>query len=130
MLPALTVDGYLQHPLIVQGSVTMEAFEEWFETKVLPQLHAGMVVVMDNASIYRSDLVKQLCLERGIQLEFLPPYSPDLNPIEESFNALKLWVKRNIRMACVFRDFGAFMAYAVDTSAEDASGWFVDCGYE
>lgn len=130
VLPALTIHGYLHDPLIVQGSVTMEAFEQWFEVKLLPQLHAGQVVVMDNASIHRSDLVKQLCIERGVQLEFLPPYSPDLNPIEESFNALKQWVKGNIRMACVFRDFGSFMAHAVEASIEDASSWFVNCGYE
>jgi transposase len=81
--------GYLQDPLIVQGSVTMAHFEEWFESKVLPQLVPGMIVVMDNASCHRSELVRQLCLDYGIQLEFLPLYSPDLNPIEESFNVLK-----------------------------------------
>jgi transposase InsO family protein len=132
VLPAMTIDGYLEDPLVVQGSVTIEAFEEWFEYKVLPQLHAGQIVVMDNASIHRSDLVKQLCLTHGIQLEYLPPYSPDLNPIEESFNALKLWVKHNIRMAYVFRDFGAFMEHALRelTDEIDPVGWFVDCGYE
>jgi hypothetical protein len=89
VLPALTMHGYLQDPLIVQGSVTMALFEEWFESKVLPQLVPGMIVVMDNASCHRSELVRQLCLDYGIQLEFLPLYSPDLNPIEESFNVLK-----------------------------------------
>ena len=108
----------------------MELFEEWFEGKVLPQLHAGMIVVMDNASIYSSDLVRDLCLTHGIQLEFLPPYSPDLNPKEQSFNALKLWVKRNIRLAPMFCDFGAFIAYTVDEASQDASGWFADCGYK
>jgi hypothetical protein len=131
VLPAMTVDGYLQDPLIVQGAVTMHLFENWIENKVLPQLTPGMIIVMDNASIHRSDLVRQLCLGQGIQLEFLPPYSPDLNPIEESFNVLKAWVRRSIRMACVFRDFGAFMAHAVkEVGAQGAIGWFVDCGYE
>ena len=131
VLPALTVNGYLSEPLIVQGSVTMALFEEWLADKVLPKLVPGMVMVMDNASIHRSDVVKQLCLNHGIQLEYLPPYSPDLNPIEESFNVLKAWVRRSIQMACIFADFGAFMVYAVEeVGAQDASGWYRHCGYE
>jgi hypothetical protein len=130
VLPALTLEGYLEDPLIVEGAVTMDLFEEWFEGKVLPQLQPGHIIVMDNASIHRSDLVKELCDNAGIQLEVLPPYSPDFNPIEESFNTLKSWVKRHIRMACLFVDFGAFMAYAVSEFMEvDAAGYFENCGY-
>jgi hypothetical protein len=131
VLPALTVEGYLEGLLIVEGAVTMDLFEEWFEEKVLPQLRPGQIVIMDNASIHRSDLVKDLCLTAGVQLEFLPPYSPDYNPIEPSFNTLKLWVKRHIRMSCLFVDFGAFMAYAVEEVgvAVDAEGYFEKCGY-
>jgi transposase len=85
---------------------------------------------MDNASIYGSDLVAQLYQDAGIQLEYLPPYSPDLNPIEESFNVLKAWVKRNIHMACVFRDFGTFIAFGIrEVSVAGAQGYFEDCGY-
>jgi transposase len=109
----MTINGYLQDPLIIQGGVTMAMFEEWFESKLLPQLTPGMIVVMDNASCHQSEFVRQLCLDHGIQLEKLPPYSPDLNPIEESFNVLKAWVRRYIRMAPIFSDFGAFIAHAV-----------------
>jgi transposase InsO family protein len=130
VLPALTVDGYMPDPLIVLGGVQMHQFEEWFEEKVLPQLRPAQIVIMDNASIHGSDLVAQLCQDAGIQLEYLPPYSPDLNPIEESFNVLKAWVKRNIRMACVFRDFGTFMAFGVrEVGVVGAQGYFEDCGY-
>jgi hypothetical protein len=89
MLPALTLEGYLEDPLIVKGAVIIDLFEEWFEGKVLPQLQPSHIIVIDNASIHRSDLVKELCDNAGIQLEVLPPYSPDFNPIEESFNTLK-----------------------------------------
>lgn len=78
----------------------MDLFEDWFEAKVLPQLQPGQIFIMDNASIHRSDVVEELCLDTGIQLEFLPPYSPDYNPIEPSFDTLELWVKRYIRMIC------------------------------
>jgi transposase len=67
----------------------MEMFEDWFEEKLLLQLRPGQIIIMDNTSIYHSDLVADLCIRAAIQLEFLPPYSPDLNPIEESFNTLK-----------------------------------------
>jgi hypothetical protein len=130
VLPAITLEGYLGDPLIVEGAVTMDLFEEWFEEKVLPQLQPSHIVVMDNASIHRSDLVKELCMDAGIQLEFLPPYSPDYNPIEQSFNTLKSWVKRHITMAPLFVNSGAFMAYAVSEFIEvDAAGYFEDCGY-
>ena len=61
----------------------------------------------------------------------MPPYSPDYNPIELSFNTLKLWVKRYIGIASMFPDFGAFMRYAVGVvGAEvDATGYFEKCGY-
>lgn len=87
---------------------------------------------MDNASIHRSDLVKQLCLGHGIQLKYLSPFSPDLNPIEESFNALKLWVKHNIQMACGFRDFSAFIEHALRELTDEIElvSWFVGCGHE
>jgi hypothetical protein len=114
VLPALTMNGYIQDPLIVQGSVTTALFEGWFENKVLPQLVPGMVVVMDNASCHRSELVRPLCPDHSTQLELLPPYSPDLNPIKKSTNVLKAWVMRHVRMACIFVDFGASMAHVVE----------------
>ena len=89
MLPALTVNAYLRDPLIVQGAVTVDLFEQWIEAKLLPQLTPGMIIVMDNASIHRSEVVRQLCLHQGVQLEFLPTCSPDLNPIQRSLNVLK-----------------------------------------
>jgi transposase len=79
----------LPDPLVVLKGIQMHQFEEWFEEKVLPQLQPGQIVIMDNASIHGSDLVAQLYQDAGIQLEYLPLYSPDLNPIEDSFNVLK-----------------------------------------
>jgi hypothetical protein len=112
VVSALSINGYLQHPSVMQGAIMMEAFEEWFESKVLPQLMPGMIVVMDNPSIHWSDLVRQLWPDFGIQLEFLLLYSPDLNPIEESFNMPKAWVLKRTRIASISKDFGSFMEHA------------------
>jgi transposase len=53
------------------------------------------VLVMDNASFHHSERVKQMCSDAGVKLLFLPPYSPDLNPIEEFFAELKAYIKRS-----------------------------------
>jgi transposase len=50
---------------------------------------------MDNASFHRSDRIEDMCMEAGVKLVYLPPYSPDLNPIEEFFAELKAFIRRN-----------------------------------
>lgn len=50
---------------------------------------------MDNASFHHSDRIEQMCLEAGVKLVYLPPYSPDLNPIEEFFAELKAFIQQN-----------------------------------
>ena len=93
VLPALTINGYLEGTLIYQGSVKESLFLYWLQYTVLPQLTPGYhILVMDNASIHTSTKVRQLCQTFGVQLEYLPPYSPDFNPIEQSFNVLKAWI--------------------------------------
>ena len=72
------------------------------------------MLVMDNASIHKSQYVKDLCREAGVELEFLPPYSPDFNPIEATFGNLKAWIKRNYLLAGDFSSFGTFLMYAVE----------------
>jgi transposase len=113
VLPAMMINGYLAEPLIIEGGVTMEVFGEWFEHKLLPQLTPGQIIVMDSASIHHSEIVRALCQGNGLQLEYLPLYSPDLNPIEQSFNVLKAWVRKHAAEAGMFKDFGVFMAHAI-----------------
>lgn len=69
---------------------------------------------MDNAPIHRSERVRELCDEAGIRLEYLPPYSPDFNPIELSFSCFKAWVRRNIRDAEAFLSFGDFLLHGIN----------------
>jgi transposase len=131
VLPALTVNGYLDDPLIVVGGVTADAFAEWFEETVIPQLQPDSIVVLDNAKIHHGQAFKDLVAAHGVRIEYLPPYSQDYNPIEYSFNALKLWVKRNIGDLSAFADFEAFMRYGIEQvkSDIDARGWFRKCQY-
>jgi transposase len=68
----------------VEGAVDGRAFEAYVERLLAPELERGQIVLMDNLSVHNSKRVKRLIEEAGAALLFLPPYSPDLNPIEES----------------------------------------------
>ena len=86
------------------------------------------VLIMDNASIHKSAEVRALCDEFGVHLEFLPPYSPDYNPIEESFAELKAWMKKNRGLALTFEgNFGGFIELAVQGLTQKAGRHFASC---
>ena len=57
------------------------------------------MIVMDNCSSHHSANIKRLCEQAGVELLYLPPYSPDFNPIEEYFSVLKAWMKKNCALA-------------------------------
>ena len=67
---------------------------EWLKTSLLPILKAGMVVIMDNAPWHKGDDIKQLVENTGATLLKLPPYSPDLNPIEHAWANLKKAIRK------------------------------------
>jgi transposase len=75
--------------LVVEGSTTREVFEAYLERALAPSLRPGQVVVMDNLSSHKGPRGRELIEARGCALLYLPPYSPDLNPIEEAFAKLK-----------------------------------------
>jgi transposase len=135
LLPAITVDGYLSYT-IFQGSITSEILEDFLECSVLPHCTAypgpNSVIVLDNASIHRSERVRELCRQAGVMLEYLPPYSPDYNPTERSFKQLKGWIKRNGELVELFEIFEGFLDYAVRSTCcnIDCTSWFVACGYQ
>jgi transposase len=132
ILPAVTVNGYIAFTMF-QGAITAEVYEQFLLDSVLPYATPGYsVLVMDNASIHRSPRVRHLCAAFGVFLEYLPPYSPDFNPIEKSFKVLKSWIKRNYKVAEYFKDYSYFLYCAVQQACYynvDARPWFVMCGY-
>ncbi len=68
------------------GATTREVFDTYLEHVLAPSLRPGEVVVMDNLSAHKGGRVKELIESRGCTLLYLPPYSPDLNPIEQAFS--------------------------------------------
>jgi hypothetical protein len=80
--------GGMGPSMAVEGATTSRVFETYVERLLAPTLKPGQVVVMDNLGAHRPRRVRELIKARGCELIYLPPYSPDLNPIEEAFAKL------------------------------------------
>ena len=70
-------------------------FEEWFEWWICPLLREGSVIIMDNASFHKKGNLIRIALSYGLSIIWLPPYSPDKNPIEHVWANLKNWLRLN-----------------------------------
>lgn len=92
-IAALRCDG-LTAPWIINGPMNRQTFEVYVETQLAPTLQPGDVVILDNLSSHKSEKAKAILKERGAWFLFLPPYSPDLNPIEMAFAKLKAHLRR------------------------------------
>jgi transposase len=93
LLASMSVRG-MGPCLAVEGSATTEVFLAYLEQVLAPSLRLGQVVVMDNLTAHRGERVRELIESRGCELIYLPPYSPDFNPIEEAFAKLKALLRK------------------------------------
>jgi transposase len=114
--------------LAVEGPTTKAVFEAYLERVLAPSLRPGQVVVLDNLSSHKGSRVRELVEARGCELVYLPPYSPDLNPIEEAFAKLKTLLRKaggRTREALL-----EAMGKALDAvTASDARDFFEHRGY-
>lgn len=76
-------------PFVFNGYTDGKRFNQWLEKCLIPQLRPGQVVVMDNAAFHKTQLTRELIEKAGCKLLYLPPYSPDFNPIEKQWANLK-----------------------------------------
>ena len=114
--------------LAVEGPTTREVFETYLEELLVPSLKAGQVVVMDNLSSHRGKRVRELIEGKDCELLYLPPYSPDLNPIEEAFAKLKALLRK--AGARTREALTEAMGWALEAvTAKDAHGFFEHRGY-
>ena len=115
-------------PWMLRRSMDGDAVLTWVETQLAPTLRAGQVVVMDNLSVHKRDGVRAAIEARGARLLFLPPYSPDLSPIEPAWSKIKHLVRKAAARSWVaLLDAVAHAMRAV--VPKDALGWFRHCGY-
>ena len=127
LLAALTLDG-IGPAAAITGAVDGAAFAAYAEQILAPALRPGQVVVLDNLSAHKSEDARKAVEAAGGRLLFLPPYSPDFNPIELAFAK----VKERLRAAAARTPDGllAATAAAIDAvSATDARGFYAHCGF-
>jgi len=127
LLASLSLSG-IGACMLIEGSVNAAAFEAYVEHILAPSLTAGQIVVLDNLSAHKGVRVPQLIEERGCELLFLPAYSPDYSPIEETFSKVKTFLRKvGARTHEALQDA---IGLALETvTASDALGWFTHCGY-
>lgn len=117
-----------QSPFLFDGAMDGEQFLAWVKQGLTPVLQRGDVVIMDNLATHKVAGVKEAIESAGARLEYLPPYSPDLNPIENMWSKVKQGLKscnpRNARQR-----FKAASAAFDSVSAADCLGFFLHAGY-
>lgn len=84
-------------PFMFEGHCNTNVFEIYIEKILVPTLTPGKIVVIDNASFHQSQKIKELIENAGCQLLYLPPYSPDLNPIEHYWHKIKNAIRKLMR---------------------------------
>jgi transposase len=114
--------------MTLDGPVNRDAFEAFVQKVLCRSIHAGDVVVMDNLSSHKGARVKELIESAGATLLYLPPYSPDFNPIEPAFSKFKQLVRSagHRVMEILWNDLQRMLD---QISSGDAIGFFSHCGY-
>lgn len=127
MLGALSATG-LSALMTVNGATDGEVFATFVREVLAPTLRVGEVVVLDNLGAHRSAAAREAVEARGARLVFLPPYSPDLNPIERCWSKIKTALRA--AKARTREALEAAIKRAITTVSEaDARAWFKHCGY-
>lgn len=127
LLCSMKIEG-MGPSLAVEGATTARVFETYVEKVLVPSLRKGQIVVMDNLGAHRPKRIRELIEQQGCELLYLPPYSPDYNPIEEAFAKIKNLLRKATARSkeALVEAIGA--ALSAVTSA-DARGCFEHAGY-
>ena len=125
---ALTLRGMIA-PFVLSGPINRDAFEAVVERVLVPELRSGDIVVLDNLSSHRGPRVRATIEAAGAHLLFLPPYSPDFNPIENPFAKLKALLRKAAErtVAGLWNAVGRI----IDTfSPVECANYFAAAGYD
>lgn len=127
LITALTLAG-IGPGLLLDEPITRETFDGYIIHLLAPTLTPGQIVVVDNLKVHYSDRAREAIEARGAQLWYLPPYSPDLNPIEEAFSKVKTFL-RGAAPRTLHEHSTAIWAALRTVTPQDALGWFAHAGY-
>jgi transposase len=127
LVAALTPEG-LQAPWTIEGAIDTEAFELYVKEVLGPLLRPGQIVVLDNLSVHKAARIRKAIEARKCAVLFLPPYSPDLTPIEQAFSKLKAILRgRGARTREALEEAVRLAVGAI--THDDARAWFGHAGY-
>ena len=127
LMAGIGVRGVLA-PMLLHGSLTSAVFEHYLAEFVAPNLRPGDMLVLDNLGAHRSDEARKIITERGAHLLFLPPYSPDLNPIELAWSKVKTLARG--AAARTLDDLVQAIARGLRALLpSDIAAWIRHCGY-
>ena len=128
-----TFIGALRHdqltaPCVVDGAINGEFFKDYVEQVLVPTLTLGDTVIMDNLGSHKVAGVREAIEAAGASVLYLPPYSPDLNPIEQAFSKLKalLKAKKLRKLEELWKALGTLLG---EFSPKDCTAFFTDAGY-
>jgi len=126
-LGALRCDQ-LTAPCVFDGPINGASFRAYVEQALVPCLKPGDIVVMDNLGSHKSAALRRTIRDAGARLWFLPPYSPDLNPIEQAFAKIKHWMRMAQKRSVedLWRHVGDLVA---TIHPNECSNYFVNAGY-
>lgn len=124
----LTTRGLIA-PWVLDGPINREAFEVYVAEVLVPELRPGDIVAMDNLSSHKGPKVRAMIEAAGAQLLYLPPYSPDLNPIEMAFAKLKVLLRRTAQrtVAGLWTAIGQLLDRI---TPQECANYFRAAGYE
>lgn len=114
--------------MTIEGATDTEVFRAYAQHVLKPTLQPGDVVILDNLSPHKNPAPLALLAAASVRVRFLPPYSPDLNPIEKMWSKIKEALRA--AKARTKRQLGCEIARALrSVTATDAAGWFASCSY-
>lgn len=111
-----------------QGGTTKEQFQKYVKETLIPTLRPGEIVIMDNVSAHHAMEVAELIEKAGASVRYLPPYSPDMNPIEKLWSKVKACLRKCRALTLCSLEKALEIAFSRVTSA-DCCGWFSGAGY-
>ena len=127
LIGGMSIEGLIA-TLSINGSVNTDVFLFYIQELLMPQLWVGAVIVMDNLPVHHALVVQEAIEAVGAKVVFLPPYSPDLSPIELCWSKLKQLLRSAKARTTEALDQALTKLINECISADDALGWFAHCG--
>ena len=127
-LAGLRITGMVA-PMVLDGPINRDAFQAYVDQVLVRELRPGDIVVMDNLSSHKGPAVREAIEAAGAHLLFLPPYSPDFNPIENAFAKLKAMLRKAARRTvdALWDEIGAIIDLY---TPQECTNYFVAAGYD